>query len=1106
MLPMLSRPLLPSLPMTTNAFPRMTSLLPLVLAMVICTPACAADAPPNDNNAVATTANANTDAADPAQPFIEGNPINAAPDEADADTTERVDAAPSAMASSGFTGVLPQVRLTPRDIDVPSVDRFRLDLGGTWGFVFDVPASFNGAGDSVNQWDQVTMPGHPTLQGFPPMHKEDGVPVAYRKTFDLPADWAGHRVVLRFEGVDGLTKLWVNGSYAGSNDIATLPSEFDITDHANAGETNEITLTIEKSLVTHWSKRKLGGITREVYVQALPRLNLARLHVDTDLHPETDNATLNAHLRVANQGDEPVSGVSVRFTLVDADGKNVAFDLAEQDIPLPPVSPGQTMSIKLPLKVDAPALWTAETPNLYRIRGDLKLGEDTVMSARQAFGFREIEVVGHELRLNGQPVRLFGTNYHITYPGLGETMSRELIRRDLELFKGCNFDTMRSRPTPDIHFVELCDEMGVYTTVEAMITLMMYDRGPKKDHGADPAIAPGYRHHVATMIESYYSNPSVLTWGLGNECPYYDWFQTAALGMHAADPSRPLFFGSDARLGVGIPFMDINDDHYPRAKHGTTDLYYGVGQDDDPTAFEGTGWDYPDDRPNIFTEWMHVHVNNVKEINYDPGIDDYWGHVADTHIEQMFLRPHFTGGFHFKGAPYRGIGVNFPWRGVFTEDRRPLDLYWHVKKTHSPVRIFDTDGTVDAAANELVLEVLNRFDFVDLDTLDFAWKAGDRSGVAEVNAAPGGAGELRLPLPDYAGQSIELSVRHDDGREIDRFRFNPGRAAPSHELPAPSALAWQHRDETLTVRNDHVEATFDTATGQLSSLKHPRGNVVVDGPPTVLVLPAQLRNFQQQKERTLVNQAFNWQPTKIDVDESRDRVIVAALGQYDRLEGGYTTTIYADGRVTVAYDFNWTELLEQKRRNSDEMVPAPLNVFSAGLAIPVGAAYDTLRWDRDSLWTVYPELHVGRPNGEAPAEGDAHWASVRQQVAEGDYPPGDFPWSQKLVSGVTRDFRSTKFNIHHAQLVDANGYGIELLGDGDTVHAQAVPANDDLDGELKTADVHGPRGDGFHFHALNFHNGGTEPHLTKSLRFETILANEGTAFSGGFTFRVVGGE
>ncbi|QDU71533.1 glycoside hydrolase family 2 protein [Mucisphaera calidilacus] len=987
------------------------------------------------------------------------------------------------LAAGGTAAeILPKVRLTPRDVSITGLDEHRITLDGTWRFVHEVPESFDGSAGSVKDWGEVQIPRHYALQGYPRMHRKFGVPVAYAKRFTIPDTWRGRRVALRFEGVDGYAKLWVNGQPAGKNDIATLPSEYDITPFIRAGE-NELTLTVEKSLVTHWSRRELGGITRTVYLQAMTEVNLARLHVDTRLNADAASATMNVHLRVANQSDAVTSNLFVQLALERADGTPVAIDSAEARTPLPAIAPGQTLEFMIPVRVHNIETWTAESPSLYIVTGELIDEERSLMSARQRFGFRDVRVAGHQLLINGSPVKLRGTNYHITHPDHGESVPRDLIQHDIELFKGCNFNALRSRPTPVYDYVELCDEMGVYTTVEAMVSIMMYDKGPAGDYGADPAIAGPYRHHVATMIESYYSNPSVITWGLGNECAYYDYFKVAALGMHKRDPSRPLFFGSDNRLGVGIPYMDINDDHYPRNRGNRASVSI-----DDLSHVADDAWDYPDDRPVFFTEWLHVHTNNVKEIAYDPGVDEFWARYAEIHLNHMYRMPHFLGGFHFKGAPYRNIGAPGIWRGVFDADRRINNLYWHVLKSHSPVRIHETAGLWDPVTQTLNFAVENRYDFTSLDELTLNWTHGDQTGQAVAVGDPGQTGKLMIPMTDPADpRPISLEVRDPHGALIDRYHLTVRGTQQQRQTPAAGKnhpLEIEQTDDLLIVTTGDVRYTLDRTTGLITQAAR-GGDVVIDGSPSLLALPAQLKNFRGQQKRTLVNQAVGWQAQHVDVSQREDHVRILATGRYTQAEGTITTTLHADGTAELAYDFTWTGT-------------QPFALFSSGLTFPVTASHDRIRWDRKALWSVYPDDHIGRSSGIAIAAGNPALAASRTSYTEG---PRPWPWSADLVSGVTRDFRSTKFDIRTAGLIDQQNKGLLVVGNG-RQHVQAVPRNDDLEGNIFTAELHGPPADGFDLHVLDFHNGGTEPHLLKSIHFELRDIEFGSRLTGGATLRL----
>ena len=1013
-------------------------------------------------------------------------------------------------SASGVLPVLPTVRLTPRDVSFPHGEARRVDLNGTWSFVPAVPEGFDGTAASVPAWGTLEVPGHPALEGHEVLDPKSDRRFGYARSFDLPASFAGGRTVLRFEGVDGLTKVWVNGRKAGENDIATLPTELDVTDLVNPGGANELVLTVEGSLVTFWSMRKIGGITRGVYLQHLPDLNLGRLHVDTDLVPPVPGqegvlSTLNAHVRVANQGERVATPVSIDFTLRDADGEEVELQHLDGPLPLLDVLPGQTLEATLPLHVRGVQPWTAETPHLYTLEAELRLGGEPTMAARQRFGFREVGVAGPHLLVNGSPVKLWATNYHITYPGLSESVPRDLIEQDIRLFKEANFNAARSRPTPPIQYVELCDELGFYTTIEGMISLMIYAKGPLNDHGADPAISVPYRRHVATMIESYYSNPSVLTWGLANESPYYDYFKVAALGARAADPTRPLFFGSDARQGVGIPLMDLNDDHYPRKAYGQPQPSYGVADVDTLAPVENGAWDYPADRPNLFTEWLHQHTNNVKEIAYDPGVDEFWAYAAEVHARHFDAKPHFAGGFQFKGAPYRGIGASENWRGVFDEDRRPVDALWAVKKSHSPVRIFDPAGG-QIQGDRAVWRVRNRFGFTDLGDVTFAWSSGGSGGSGGEGVAsvpPMSDGELSLPAAAARSGPVGLEVRAADGRVLDRYELRlaerPGGEPPAAAEPRPWGL--ERRDGALVLTRGGVVATVGAESGLVESVTVD-GEPVVVGPVTLSVVPSQLRNFGWQGKLTLVNQAYGWGGGEAEVRTAADgTVTVTTSGAYARYDAAFTQAFSPDGTLRVAVEAVYTGGDGEGERKG-------VNVFNYGVRLPVHADLDTLFWERVGLWSVYPDDHVGRPRGEAPALGDPSLASARA-AWDPDAPkpnPRPWPWSQDLSAGVTRDFRSTKFNLVEGGLRAADGRRVVVVGNraeafADRRHLHAAPLNDDLDGAIFTRDRHGPERPGFDLSVLSFHNGGTEPHLTKSLRFGQHIIENGWELEADAAFR-----
>lgn len=68
--------------------------------------------------------------------------------------------------------------------------------------------------------------------------------VWYRRSFTVPADWKGQRVLLHFGAVDYRAKVWVNGRVAGEHEGGNVPFRFDVTDFLGAGA-NVITVRAE---------------------------------------------------------------------------------------------------------------------------------------------------------------------------------------------------------------------------------------------------------------------------------------------------------------------------------------------------------------------------------------------------------------------------------------------------------------------------------------------------------------------------------------------------------------------------------------------------------------------------------------------------------------------------------------------------------------------------------------------------------------------------------------------------------------------------------------------------------------------------------------------
>ncbi|MCX7597281.1 MAG: hypothetical protein N2512_00210, partial [Armatimonadetes bacterium] len=66
----------------------------------------------------------------------------------------------------------------------------------------------------------------------------------YRHSFDVPAEMAGDRVELVFEGLDCFATVWLNGVEVGRSANALVPRVFDVTQAIRPGQENQILIRL----------------------------------------------------------------------------------------------------------------------------------------------------------------------------------------------------------------------------------------------------------------------------------------------------------------------------------------------------------------------------------------------------------------------------------------------------------------------------------------------------------------------------------------------------------------------------------------------------------------------------------------------------------------------------------------------------------------------------------------------------------------------------------------------------------------------------------------------------------------------------------------------
>lgn len=260
--------------------------------------------------------------------------------------------------------------------------------------------------------------------------------------------------------------VWVNGQLVGYREDSYDPSEFDITGYLRPG-TNRIAVEVYRFSDGDWLEDqdmiRLSGIFRSVYLFSTPTAHLRDFRLDTPLRDGYTNADLAVTASVRDFGDAAGGTYTVETQLYDAAGRPLWPDPLRQTADLGSAPAGQDVATTATKAVRAPKVWSAEQPNLYTavlvLRAPSGKAIETLSSR---VGFREFAIVDGLMRINGQPVRLRGTNRHEIHPDRGAALTREDMVADIELMKRMNINAHRTSHYPsNPTWYELADAYGL---------------------------------------------------------------------------------------------------------------------------------------------------------------------------------------------------------------------------------------------------------------------------------------------------------------------------------------------------------------------------------------------------------------------------------------------------------------------------------------------------------------------------------------------------------------------------------------------------------------------------------------------------------------------
>ena len=836
-------------------------------------------------------------------------------------------------------------------------------LNGTWNFYYvdaykDLPANIEQPGADI-KWRDIKVPGNWEMQGHgiaiytnhgyewkprnpkPPQLPEATPVGVYQRDFEVPANWDGRDIFLSIDGAKSGVYVYVNGKEVGYSEDSKNTAEFKLNKYLKEGK-NSLVLKIFR-----WSTGaylecqdfwRISGIERDVFLFSQPKTHIQDFLVQSTLDDTYKNGIFKLATSIAKEGTP--KDLSMSYELLDAQGNVVAKDSRN----------ASNLNHGFEAEIPNVKTWTSEHPNLYQLLITLKEGDKVTEVIPYKVGFRRFEIKEIEEKsengkpyicffVNGQPIKLKGVNIHEHNPATGHYMTEELMRKDFELMKQHNINTVRLCHYPQSNkFYDLCNEFGIYVYDEANIEShgMYYNLSKGGTLGNNPEWLKPHMDRTINMYERNKNHPSIAIWSLGNEAGNgYNFYQTY-LYLKNKEVSP---------MGMNRPV------NYERALwEWNTDMY--VPQYPDAAWLEGIGRK-GSDRPIVPSEYSHAMGNSngnlaaqwdaiYKYPNLQGGYIWDWVDQGLDQVDENGRHYWAYGGDFGVDAPSDG---NFLCNGIVAPDRTPHPAMAEVKYAHQNVGF----EAVDLAAGKFLVK--NRFYFTGLKKyqINYAVKANGKvvhKGKTFLDIEPQGSQELTVNvagLKPKAGTEyfvnfwvtttepeILIPVGHEIASEQFRLPIEP-LAVAEHKASGKTSVTTD--GDEVKVTSPRMQFVFNKKSGLVTSYKVNGTEYFSEGfgiQPNFWRGPNDndYGNGQPKREQIWKQSSKNFNVADVITEADGNNTILTA--NYLLAAGNLYIvkyTIYPDGMVHADITFTSTDMQEGKTEVSEATLMA---TFSPG--------------------------------------------------------------------------------------------------------------------------------------------------------------------------------
>jgi beta-galactosidase/beta-glucuronidase len=389
-----------------------------------------------------------------------------------------------------------------------------LNLNGEWDFRYDD----DNVGETEKWYEQLNGDLKITVP-FTYETKASGIGeetfhpnVWYERTLDVPKEQEGKRVILHFQAVDYIAKLWVNGIFVGQHQGGYAAFSFDITPYLRFGAANTLALKAEdtQSCTQPRGKQRwvddnfecfyvqTTGIWQSVWLEYVAASYMKSVKITPDLDNRSVRFEYQAHLADKSKQYRLEMRISMKDNVLNQTSLVIDRPWLQLDVDLFHEANG-------PWKVLA---WSPQNPNLYDV--EFILYEDNILidHVYSYFGMRKISIEKGKVLLNNTPLyqRLildqgYWPDSHLTPP------SEEALITDIDAILAMGYNGVRKHmKIEDARFLYWCDVKGVLVWSEMAATFEFNDEAMN-----------AFTTEWVEIVRQQYNHPCIVTWVPFNE-------------------------------------------------------------------------------------------------------------------------------------------------------------------------------------------------------------------------------------------------------------------------------------------------------------------------------------------------------------------------------------------------------------------------------------------------------------------------------------------------------------------------------------------------------------------------------------------------------------